>query len=291
MLNKVLMMKNALPGLMVFSLSAVIFMGTANHSAAQSTRERLTAIEKQLNALQRRVFTPGSRFQSGNDNDSGGNADVTSNVPAGSEGQLIAEINIRISELETQLRQMTGKLEEANFKVDNMARQLETMKKDYEFRFSELENGAGAGAMPAMGATSVPSGGAPLPSGTPKQQYDYAYGLVSNAQYEKAEISFLEFLKAHPDDELAGNAQYWLGQTYYARGNYTDATRTFLEGMSKYPDSPKAPAYLLKVGMSLNLLGEKQEACEVYRELNARFPNSSENTRMRPVEERKAGCN
>ena len=59
----------------------------------------------------------------------------------------------------------------------------------------------------------------------------------------------------------------------------------------KYPDSTKAPAYLLKVGMSLNLLGEKQEACEVYRELNARFPNSSENTRMRPVEERKAGCN
>ncbi|HPF46886.1 MAG: tol-pal system protein YbgF [Alphaproteobacteria bacterium] len=297
MLKNFLIMKNILPGFLVFSLSAVILLGTTGHASAQSTRERLTAIEKQLNALQRRVFTPGSRFQSGDDNsgnDTSANAgSVVSTVPAGSEGQLIAEINIRISELETQLRQMTGKVEEANFKVENMVRQLETMQKDYEFRFAELEKGAGAGTLPTMGAAaaSVPTGGAPLPSGTPKQQYDYAYGLVSNAQYEQAEISFLEFLKAHPDDELAGNAQYWLGQTYYARGNYTDATRTFLEGMSKYPDSTKAPAYLLKVGMSLNLLGEKQEACEVYRELNARFPNSSENTRMRPVEERKAGCN
>ena len=100
----------------------------------------------------------------------------------------------------------------------------------------------------------------------------------------------MEFLREYPKDALSGNAQYWLGQTYYARGNYADATRTFLEGMSKYPESPKAPAYLLKVGMSLNLLGEKKDACEVYRELNARFPNSSENTRMRPTEERKAGC-
>ena len=141
------------------------------------------------------------------------------------------------------------------------------------------------------GSESVPSTGAPLPTGTPKQKYDYAYAQVSNAQYEQAEASFLEFLSSHPQDELAGNAQYWLGQTYYARGNYADATRTFLEGMSKYPESSKAPAYLLKVGMSLNLLGEKQEACEVYRELNARFPDSSENTRMRPAEERKAGCN
>jgi TolA-binding protein len=60
--------------------------------------------------------------------------------------------------------------------------------------------------------------------------------------------------------------------------------------MSKYPDSSKAPAYLLKVGMSLNLLGEKTEACEVFRELGARFPDSTESTRLRPTEERKAGC-
>jgi len=294
MLNKVFRIKNIIPGFFSSFLGVLILISSVDFANAQSTRERLTAIEKQLNAIQRQVFTPGSRFQSGSNNSaSSNNSNAVTSVPSGSEGALIAEINIRISELETQLRQMTGQVEEANFKVQNMTRQLETMQKDYEFRFAELEkNGVAAGGgLPAVGSESVPSTGAPLPTGTPKQKYDYAYAQVSNAQYEQAEASFLEFLSSHPQDELAGNAQYWLGQTYYARGNYADATRTFLEGMSKYPESSKAPAYLLKVGMSLNLLGEKQEACEVYRELNARFPDSSENTRMRPAEERKAGCN
>ena len=283
------MLNKLLSSILTLSIGMMILISATDSSLAQSTRERLSAIEKQLNAIQRKVFTPGSRFQSGQKNTGNSGSPATANVPVGSEGALIAEINIRISELETQLRQMTGQLEEANFKVTSLTRQIETMQKDYEFRFSELEKG-GAGSMPALSSVSVPSPAAPAAASTPKQKYDYAYSLVSNAQYDQAEASFMEFLREYPKDALSGNAQYWLGQTYYARGNYADATRTFLEGMSKYPESPKAPAYLLKVGMSLNLLGEKKDACEVYRELNARFPNSSENTRMRPTEERKAGC-
>lgn len=276
--------------LILLSISLVFLFMSATGSSAQSTSQRLNAIEKQLNAIQRRVFTPGSRFQSGDTN--GGNNPAPVDIPVGSEGALMAEINIRISELETQIRQMTGQLEEANFKVANLTRKLETLEKDNEFRFKELESGTRPiASMPSTGGASLPSAAAvaQAPS-TAKQKYDQAYSLVSNANYVEAEISFLEFLEQYPQDELSGNAQYWLGQTYYARGNYADATRTFLEGMSKYPESSKAPAYLLKVGMSLNLLGEKTEACEVFRELGARFPNSTESTRLRPTEERKAGC-
>ncbi len=297
MFEKIFKMKKSLLGFVSLSVMAITVTGFMDHALAQSTSQRLTAIEKQLNALQRQVFTPGSRFQSGENNNNSSASPAAMNVPTGSEGALIAEINIRISELETQLRQMTGQLEEANFKIQNLTGQLETFQKDNEFRFNEIE-GRGTpigGSIPAStaaagGATALPSIEPAVQMNTPKQKYDYAYGLVSNAQYDQAEISFRDFLSEYPEDELAGNAQYWLGQTFYARGNYADATRTFLEGMSKYPESSKAPAYLLKVGMSLNLLGEKTEACEVYRELNTRYPDSSENTRLRPAEERKAGC-
>lgn len=276
-------------------MATAMFILTIDTSSAQSTRQRLTAIEKQLNALQRRVFTPGSRFESGDDAGGDGVTSSSLDVPVGAEGGLMAEINIRISELETQIRQMTGQLEEANFKVNQLTRQLETMQKDNDFRFRELENGRGGigGGMAAAGSSGASTAPAAsgAPAGTPKEKYDYAYGLVSNANYAEAELNFLEFLEQYPEDELAGNAQYWLGQTYYARGNYNDATRTFLEGMSKYPESPKAPAYLLKVGMSLNLLGEKKDACDVFRELSTRYPESTESTRLRPTEERKAGCN
>lgn len=282
------MIKSASTAIFLTMFFAIIIAMTISGSAnAQSTKQRLSAIEKQLNAIQRQVFTPGSRFRSGSGNQ-GGNA---TNAPVGEEGGLIADINIRISELETQIRDLTGSLEEANFKVGNLTRQLESMVKDNEFRFSELEKGGVtfSGNTPAID-NSAPSIGSAAAQGTVKQQYDHAYGLVSKGQYGDAEISLLDFLNNNPDHALSGNAQYWLGQTYYARENYSDATRTFLEGMSKYPESPKAPAFLLKVGMSLNFLGEKSEACEVYRELSSRFPGSMENKRMRPVEERKAGC-
>jgi tol-pal system protein YbgF len=292
--------------LLKFLLGSVIFVSFCAVSSAQSTNERLSAIEKQLSAIQRQVFTPGSRFQSSGNNDN--NTSEFSSGPSGSASGLMGDINIRISELETQLRQMTGQLEEANFKVNSLTNKLELMEKDYEFRFNNMEKAPALNSelspetnfgnnMPTVVPTmDVPSGdvvgsnGSPLPIGTPKEQYDYAYSLVSKSQYEEAERSLTEFLNLNPTDDLAGNAQYWLGQTHYARGNYTEAAKSFLEGMNKYPNSQKAPAFLLKVGMSLNELGEKTDACEVYRELESRFPNSDENTRMRSAEERKAGC-
>ncbi len=295
MFKKVNTMKNFLVSAVTICLSLVVLITTTTDASAQSTRQRLTAIEKQLNALQRAVFTPGSRFQTEDAANANNTVSQQASVPVGSEGAMIANVNIRISELETQLRQLTGQIEEMGFKVDTMNRKIETMEKDYEFRFLEIAGGGSVASVAAVGSAALPAASTPtptmpLPDGTPKEQYDYAYSLVSSAEYENAEVSFKEFLRVHPQDDLAGNAQYWLGQTYYARGNYADATRTFLEGMSKYPESPKAPAYLLKVGMSLNHLGEKGEACEVYRELNARFPSSNENTNMRPAEERRAGC-
>ena len=278
------MLNKSLSNILMLLIGMVILILTTDTSVAQSTRERVSVIEKQLNAIQRQVFKPGSRFQPPGDD-----APAGLNSTAGSEGMLIADINIRISELETQLRQMTGQLEEANYKVSSLSSQIETMKKDYEFRFVEIEGGVG-GSTPKVSLGLVLDN-ASIGISTPKQKYDYAYGLVSNAQYDEAEISLLGFLKDYPENTLAGNAQYWLGQTYYARLNYEDATRTFLEGMKKYPKSQKAPAFILKAGMALNQSGLKNDACDIYRELNARFPDSSENTRLRPVEERKAGCN
>ena len=55
----------------------------------------------------------------------------------------------------------------------------------------------------------------------------------------------------YPNDPLAGNAQYWLGETYYVRKDYKNAAAAFAEGYQKYPKGPKAADDLLKLGMSL----------------------------------------
>ena len=130
------MLNKSLSNILMLLIGMVILILTTDTSVAQSIRERVSVIEKQLNAIQRQVFKPGSRFQPPGDD-----APAGLNSTAGSEGMLIADINIRISELETQLRQMTGQLEEANYKVSSLSSQIETMKRIMSFVLSKLKEG------------------------------------------------------------------------------------------------------------------------------------------------------
>ena len=72
------------------------------------------------------------------------------------------------------------------------------------------------------------------------------------------ELSFTTYRMMH---SLAGSAQYWLGETFYAQGNFREAAQNFLHGYKNYPKSRRAPDSLLKLGISLNKLGQTQQAC------------------------------
>src|SRR6185295_20399322 len=83
-------------------------------------------------------------------------------------------------------------------------------------------------------------------------------------------------VKAYPNDQLAGNAQYWIGETYFVRGQYKAAADAFLKGYKKYKTGEKAPDTLLKLGMSLRELGQKDAACSSFNELKAKYPTAPE---------------
>ena len=116
---------------------------------------------------------------------------------------------------------------------------------------------------------------AALPAGTPKAQYNYAYGLLMKRDLPKAEVALKAFLANHPKHELADNATFWLGETHYTRKNYQEAIRVYYDAYRKYPKGNKAPAVLLKLGMSLATIGEKESACSAYDELAKSHPKAS----------------
>ncbi len=135
------------------------------------------------------------------------------------------------------------------------------------------------GQMAAAQQTSAPpapvaNAAYDLPGATPQEQYEYAFGLLKQANYAEAQQALAEFVRRNPTDVLAGNAQYWLGETYYVRGNYTEAAVAFAEGYQKYPNSGKAGPNLLKLGMALGELGKKPDACVAFSELLKKFPGA-----------------
>lgn len=107
-----------------------------------------------------------------------------------------------------------------------------------------------------------------------KQAYDEAFSLIKQSKYVQAESTFKDFIKNYPDDTLVPNAIYWLGESYYARGDYAAAAVTFAEGYEKYPDSNKAPDCFLKLGLAMSALGKKDEACVVFVSYAERYPNA-----------------
>ena len=132
---------------------------------------------------------------------------------------------------------------------------------------------------------------AALPAGSEMDQYNYAFSLLRKADYDGAESAFNQFIAAHPDSALSGNAYYWLGETYYVRNSYNDAAIAFLKGYQRFPSGDKAPDNLLKLGMTLTRLGKKAEACATFAELKSKFPDAPQTVRDKAAQESSgAGC-
>lgn len=294
------------------SAAAVALVGiplvAAGTALAQDTdprnlANRLDRIERELSDLQRQTYS--------GDGASGSPLVMDSGVSA-------ANLQARVVDLEEQVRDLRGRLEEANHRNEMLERNLEAFRQDVDLRFSDLGAGGAAVAPASPGAgnaqastapaegtlgqtepagtsSSASSGGgsAPsvLPNGTPEVQYDFAIDLMKRGQYDKARVAFEEFLQVHPKHALAGNAQYWLGETYYAQNDYKRAGDAFLTGYTTYASSSKAPDSLLKLGMSLAALDNKDAACTVWGELGSKFPQASPSVVARAkLERQKAGC-
>jgi tol-pal system protein YbgF len=130
-----------------------------------------------------------------------------------------------------------------------------------------------------------------LPEGSAPERYDHAVSLLRRSEYDEAEKALGAFITLYPSDPLTGNAQYWLAESYYVRGQYEKAAGGFLECYTKYPKSSKAPDSLLKLGMSLNQLGQKKEACATFDQLKRELPNASDGVKQLALTEAKrAGC-
>lgn len=157
------------------------------------------------------------------------------------------------------------------------------------------------GQAPAAGGAAAPaaptqSAAVTLPAGSPEAQYEFAYAQLLQAQREqgdfgRAESALKAFVAANPSHRLAGNAQYWLGETYYVRRDYQNAAVSFAEGFQKYPNSEKAPDNLLKLGMSMGQLNQKAKACGTLGELERRYPQASASIKQATQREKqRLGC-
>tara|TARA_B100000579_G_scaffold90922_1_gene71774 strand:+ start:396 stop:1352 length:957 start_codon:yes stop_codon:yes gene_type:complete len=126
-----------------------------------------------------------------------------------------------------------------------------------------------------------------LPDKPPGEQYEFAVSFMKIGDYETAEFALKEFIEKNKDHDLAGNAQYWYGETFRIRQLYSDAASAYLDGYQNYPKSKKAPDNLLKLGITMVQLGEKDQGCAMISGIKKQYPKASKSVLQKAQYEQK----
>lgn len=277
----------------------------AHAQDASSLSERLDRLERDVTFVQKQVYRNGTSGGEG----SGG--------AAMNSGQL----QVRFSQIDEEMRQIRGLIEQTQFQNKQIANDLKRLSDDVDFRLRAIEQKqAAADAVPSPAASSaLPPAGEPVadpaaaandtqtpatykpepktkpvekPAVTGKDfpdanaHYSHAFKLLNEKKFAEAATSFDGFVKKYPADPLTANAFYWLGESQYARSDFTRSTESFRKGFEVNPDGQKAPDNLYKLALSLAQIKRKTEACVVLSQVISKYGATAARTAAKASEAR-----
>ena len=247
----------------------------------------------------------------------------------GLDEDIMTKHLLKLNEIEDQFRELTNKFEEVNFKLDRLSTRVTKIQSDTQLRFSDLENGKISttskkqtvlpgsakpqdfGAAPGYQTSNLPKEQSInsiesaqtiiaeepekreslLPNESAEKQYEFAVSFMKIGDYETAEFALKEFIEKNKEHDLAGNAQYWYGETFRIRQLYSDAATAYLDGYQNYPKSDKAPDNLLKLGITMVQLGEKEQGCTMITGIKKQYPKASKSVLQKAqYEQKKFNC-
>jgi tol-pal system protein YbgF len=182
--------------------------------------------------------------------------------------QSLLELAQRIDALQADLRTIRGEVELLQNESQGGRNQTRNLYGDLEKRLAALETLGGLG-VPAAG------GVAPPPAGASEQAtYDAAMAALRGGNYDRAIASFREVVTNYPAGELASNAQFWIGESYYTKGDLESAITAYRKVLADWPDSRKAPDAMVKLGFSLSDLRRTAEARNTLEDVVRKYPGS-----------------
>ena len=169
-------------------------------------------------------------------------------------GSLI-DLTVQVDDLQRETADIRGRTEILEYDSDGTANRQRDLYVDLDDRIRELERNMQSRPAPVVASNTGIPGQLPVPSGSDRENYEAAFELLKQQQYEAAGVAFHQFLASFPNSQLADNAQYWLAEAYYVTDQFEEALIQFQIVLSGYPRSRKIPDALLKIGYSNYELG------------------------------------
>ena len=272
-------------------------------SSHSFSNESDLTISQQLERLQREVSDLSKEVFSNSPNQSNGtNNDFVKNLSA---------IDLRIYDIENDIKNLNSNLEELYFQLDDIFNKLENLELVINnFQSVPLKN-------VGINTDEASQDGSDVKSNTlsnietentlgtlniskntndtneevisedqevnynekeevllPEDQFQEAFDNIRDKKWQNAKTSFEQFILDNPDNQLSGSAHYWLGELFILEKNYREAALIFAEGFQKFPDSIKAAEMLFKLSQSIYQVEKTTEACKTMEKLTIDFPKN-----------------
>lgn len=262
----------ALLALLLFAMCA------SRPAAAADTKSQLITIQTQLQLMQDTM----ARMQQSFDERMGVMKDLltqqTDNVnKMGATVQnLQKSLGQQTSDAGSKVDQISGQVQALHDSVDELKARLAKVSKQLDDMQTAQQNiSVPTGIQPA--GSAPPGAAANMPQAPPADQL-YNDGLRDyNAnKNDLASQEFTQYLQVYGNTDLAGNAQFYVGEIAYRQGNFSGAVQAYNKVLDQYPGGNKTAAAQLKKAYALLELGQRDAGVQELRSLISRYPKSPE---------------
>ncbi|MEG8223625.1 MAG: hypothetical protein A3H25_07040 [Sphingomonadales bacterium RIFCSPLOWO2_12_FULL_63_15] len=288
-------MRHVLFATSAMAWSAPLLLALAPPVSAQTVEGRVDRLEKEMRAVQRKVFPAGTPIE----------AQITrpttpTIAPGSPSSSPISDLTARVGALESQLSSITGQVEENSFKLKQLEEAFNRYKADTDARLAPPEApvavrptvSAPVAADPAPVAAKP---AAPKPAAAPASEerktavaaierpdtgdaamdaYTYGFRLWDAKFYPEAQGQLKATVDKYGTASVASRAANLLGRAYLDDGKPALASVAFYENYQKRPRGDRAADSLAYLGEALIQLKKPADACKVYAELEQVYGES-----------------
>ena len=280
----------------------LIGLFVSNHAIAN---ENLLTLKQQLDRLQRDVndLSKSVYNKSFEPSDSSNQTEETINFSA---------IDIRIYDLETDIKNLTLSFEELTFQLDDVLNSLSSLEQNINFQIENINNKlmakqpsvnnlkiieeeSGNEDKNTLGKLVISSdeknnnqdelNKSDENDGTqdnnekpvklsPEKEFQLALDQMRLKNYDQSKVMLKSFINTYEENQLSGSAHFWLGKIYIFESNFREAVFVLGEGVQKFPKSIKAPNMLFELSNSLFEMKKKEEACKTLSIINSNYSES-----------------
>jgi len=168
----------------------------------------------------------------------------------------------KVEDMHNRLVALQAKVDSLEANLDEKAPDAPTLKREVEPQETKVES-------------------EPVLFLSPDRQYENAYEAYSKRRFDEAIALFKKFLQRYPKHDLADNALYWIGESYYDMKDYPNAILAFKEVVRLYAERSKAPDALLKIGYSYLALDDPVNARNYLKRVIKNYPFSEAEAKAR----------